>query len=254
MNPIRNSFLTIMLVGVGFTAAKADEVNQSSITVFEAGTPAVAEEMNANFAALVSAINDNAQRTAALEAQIATLDPFSIPPIGNSSYTMMTFESLILASNCNFEGTYTGEPPNEVFVPGPDYCSAQSVRKLTLTSGVTILNFNPDGTGNGSDVYDVESLRTPGSNGLIVGLETEENAQTSDFIFDWTREGNVITVQDDTPGEPAFEMNLSYDGAVAAIRFVARGSVDGGVIPVDDDLAGDKAKQYYQALGIAVRN
>ncbi len=48
--------------------ASADEVDGSSVTTFEDGTPAVAQEVNANFQALIDAINDNAARLASLEA------------------------------------------------------------------------------------------------------------------------------------------------------------------------------------------
>lgn len=50
------------------TGLCADEVNDSSVTTFEDGTPALADEVNANFQALIAAINDNAVRLAALEA------------------------------------------------------------------------------------------------------------------------------------------------------------------------------------------
>ena len=48
--------------------ANADEVDESSVTTFEDGTPAVAQEVNGNFQALINAINDNAARLASLEA------------------------------------------------------------------------------------------------------------------------------------------------------------------------------------------
>lgn len=58
------------------TSVNADEVDDSSITSFEDGTPALADEVNANFQALIDAINnnaaiasENAQRLAALEAR-----------------------------------------------------------------------------------------------------------------------------------------------------------------------------------------
>lgn len=51
-----------------FNAANADEVDSSSVTTFEDGSPAVAGEVNANFQALINAINDNAAAIAALES------------------------------------------------------------------------------------------------------------------------------------------------------------------------------------------
>ena len=49
-------------------AANADEVDSSAVTSFTDGTPAIADEVNANFQALIDAINDNAARIAALES------------------------------------------------------------------------------------------------------------------------------------------------------------------------------------------
>jgi len=57
-------FAALFLTGSVF----ADEVDESSVTSFTDGTPAVAGEVNANFQALIDAINDNASRIAALES------------------------------------------------------------------------------------------------------------------------------------------------------------------------------------------
>lgn len=52
----------------------ADEVDESGVTAFEDGTPAVAAEVNANFQALIDAINDNATRITALESSAGSGD------------------------------------------------------------------------------------------------------------------------------------------------------------------------------------
>lgn len=57
-------FAALFMTGSVF----ADEVDQSSVTSFTDGTPAVANEVNANFQALIDAINDNAAAIATLEA------------------------------------------------------------------------------------------------------------------------------------------------------------------------------------------
>ena len=64
MKPKVCILVAIFLAGSVF----ADEVDQSSVTSFSDGTPAVAGEVNANFQALIDAINDNAARIAALES------------------------------------------------------------------------------------------------------------------------------------------------------------------------------------------
>ena len=255
MYPLKKIITVFVVSGASLATIQADEVNPGSITTFEAGTPAVADEMNANFAALISAINDNAQRMAALETQLAILDPFTSPPIGNSSYTLVSFEAQILASNCNWEQVNIGTEENEVIVDGPNYCSQQSVHSITLSSNMATLNFNSDGSGSGSEIYDEDMLRSPSYNGVLNhAIEIEDEAFASNFTFTWTQDANVVTVQDDAPDEPPFELTLSYDGAVAVVRWVGRGDTEGGDAPVDDDGAGDKASQYAQVLGVAVRN
>ena len=52
----------------------ADEVDESSVTDFSNGSPADADEVNTNFQALISAINDNATRLAALESSSSSSD------------------------------------------------------------------------------------------------------------------------------------------------------------------------------------
>ena len=59
--------LAIAITAVFITSVNAHEVDDSVVTTFSAGTPAVATEVNTNFAELISAINDNAVRIAAFE-------------------------------------------------------------------------------------------------------------------------------------------------------------------------------------------
>ncbi len=55
---------------MGATAV-ADEVDPAAITEFQSGQPALAAEVNANFNALISSINDNDSRLDALEAVVS---------------------------------------------------------------------------------------------------------------------------------------------------------------------------------------
>ena len=59
--------LAIAITAVFITSVNAHEVDDNVVTTFSAGTPAVATEVNTNFAELISAINDNAVRIAAFE-------------------------------------------------------------------------------------------------------------------------------------------------------------------------------------------
>jgi hypothetical protein len=68
LSKIKNTIGVIALSTLICGQAAAETVEESDITTFEDGTPAVAAEVNANFQALITAINDNATRLAAIEA------------------------------------------------------------------------------------------------------------------------------------------------------------------------------------------
>ena len=55
----------------GFTSTQAGEVTIPN--TFHSGSPAMAAEVNANFTAVKTAVDDNDSRVAALEALVATL-------------------------------------------------------------------------------------------------------------------------------------------------------------------------------------
>jgi hypothetical protein len=56
------------------SSVSADEVDQSSVTTFEDGSPAIADEVNTNFQALIDAINDNAAIASANAERLAALE------------------------------------------------------------------------------------------------------------------------------------------------------------------------------------
>lgn len=254
MNRIVQFLAAAVLIGAMANPVAADEVDPADITLFEPGTPAVAEEVNANFAALIAAINDNAQRIAALEAVDAP------NTIDGETYTFMTFEAAALASNCNGEMIIVEGPDGEIIseTPGPYFCDGMNVRRLTLASNVVVLTFLADGTGTATEIYDEEMLTSPSSDGLFPnGLETVDAAFSSSFTFTWSQVGNLLTILDDDPEAVPFEVVMSHDNGVGIARLVLRGDAAGnGDWPVNDDdgPVGTRATKYGQLLGIAVRN
>ena len=64
---MKKMILTGLTAAVLSANAMASEVTEGDVTQFSANTPAVASEVNGNFAALIAAINDNNQRITALE-------------------------------------------------------------------------------------------------------------------------------------------------------------------------------------------
>lgn len=65
---MKKALLIGLMAGVCSTGAMASDVNNANITTFTANTAAQAAQVNANFAEVIAAINDNAARIAALEA------------------------------------------------------------------------------------------------------------------------------------------------------------------------------------------
>ena len=62
------SLVAALLLPVALLAApasRADTVNQSNITEFDNGQPALADEVNGNFSAIKTAVDDNANTLAA---------------------------------------------------------------------------------------------------------------------------------------------------------------------------------------------
>lgn len=69
------------------TQVSAEAIDPASVNEFQAGSPAVAADVNANFQALIGAINDNAARIDALEENQGTAD------LTGRSYKVLVFET-----------------------------------------------------------------------------------------------------------------------------------------------------------------
>ncbi len=67
---------TLTITGFGYAAA--DPVNPANVTTFQSGTPALAAEVNSTLQALITAIDDNSSRIAAIEADQASLVPANV--------------------------------------------------------------------------------------------------------------------------------------------------------------------------------
>ncbi|MCG8589616.1 MAG: hypothetical protein MJE66_10025 [Proteobacteria bacterium] len=90
---LRTWILVAAIAGLT-TPALADEVAPGEVTTFQANTPAIASEVNSNFQALIAAINDNAQRVAALEAAVTPVDN----DVTGHTYRFFNIESAVMNS------------------------------------------------------------------------------------------------------------------------------------------------------------
>ena len=101
------------------TLSYASTVNQANVTTFKDGDTAVAAQVNANFTALITAINDNAARITALETGVASSSSVAgtydllemsvdIDPAGSDSYALSGKNvSGSVTLNANGTGTFS---------------------------------------------------------------------------------------------------------------------------------------------------
>lgn len=138
----------------------ASEVDSTAVTTFQSQTPAVASEVNANFSALITAINDNATRLAALEAAATAIS------VSGNGY--------------------------KLFAVNPDLAVADDSSFVNIAAGLTqaVLSFGTGGSGtlNITDdaFYEVNfpSNQLFNFSGEEVGIEN----------FTYTQDGSTVTI------------------------------------------------------------
>jgi hypothetical protein len=97
--------LLIFGIVVSQTSSFADTVDSNQITLFQGGTPALASEVNANFAALIDSINDNADNIASIERIIGAGQEKHVSDTGNAALNgtnlLAALESIGATSDSN---------------------------------------------------------------------------------------------------------------------------------------------------------
>lgn len=192
----------ITMTGLG--TATADPVDPANVTTFQSGTPALAGEVNSTMQALITAIDDNASRIAAMETTQASLVPGDLT---NNIYCFVGLDSAIGAGD-----------PDPVSGNGA-YALAgtgKSIGQLTFTSS-TQATFAESSN-------EFADLILP-NNTLSVFSDPPENE-----TFTWTLSNNRLSLT--VPGEPAIEMFVTPDANVLIAVFTEtdRTSDDSGDI------------------------
>lgn len=170
--------ITTMGLAVAMAAAgplAADEVNSADINQFSAGSPASASQVNQNFAALISAINDNAQR-------IGTLEGLSAASVAGSQYQLRGIGML-------FRGdTSTG------YASMGNYSQAYTLT-FDATNGFTLIGQENEGEvdANNGDATRVQN------NGAV------------SMSGSWSQNGNQVTL---TTTDTTFTVVVTSDGSV----------------------------------------
>ncbi|MEX2489458.1 MAG: hypothetical protein WD356_08035 [Pseudomonadales bacterium] len=173
--------------------ASAGEVDTGSVTTFSAGESAVAAEVNANFNALITAINDNATRIAELES----------PDNSVAGHTYTVF----------FAGSFLAASVDRVTDPegqdnGPEFGSVEEF------AGEGSFTFDPSSNTGSGEVRDTAGAELGIGNEGGLFFDNDGAEQTSELLtFSWEQVGNRVTV--DIVGED-FSLNLvvSEDGSM----------------------------------------
>lgn len=198
--------LTVILSGLISAGAFADTVNEANVTTFQAGTPAVAAEVNTTIQALITAINDNASRITALEEETPsnsaigktyTLKQIGMIFRGSTTDNYSTFGNLsqnyTLSLNGDMSFTLVGtEYEGEVGTDGAttDWCNSCSVDEpgtYTQVGSLVTLTFGDGSTAeftvaNNASVLllsdfvfgteDDQPNYTRSESSLVIGVET----------------------------------------------------------------------------------
>lgn len=185
MKHVKNMILAGAISTLMTGAAIAGEVG--SVTTFSANTPAVASQVNANFDALITAINDNNSRIAALEAAAPTNN------VSGKTYALEQIGILLRGNNS-------------------DYITAGNLSQsytLTLSASNT---FSFTGTENEGEI---------GLNGTVT--RWEDNTAIS-ATGTWAQSGNTLTLTFEDLSTVAF--TVASNGGVVLLNEYTYGVED----------------------------
>ena len=187
MMKLNRTFKTAALAAaITTTSAFASEVDDSAVTEFTAGTPAQAAQVNANFAALIAAINDNAARIADMEAAAPDVD------VEGHVYRFIEIE-------VGLEGEAGNSLPE-----------SPARNRAFMWSNAGSISFS-GGTVSISGDLAAEVLTERTNNGVFVETLTENDSPSGTF----TQSGTQISVSID--GD-SFTFHASADGSVMVAR------------------------------------
>ncbi len=191
---MKQNISTILCTGLFSAAALAGEVDDANVTTFQANTPAIAAEVNTTIGALVTAINDNAQRIASLESGSAT----EAIDVSGHSYRFAEIEAGAHASD-----------------------DARST--LGSVFGFSsVITFDESGVGTIAQApsFDlVIDTRTSKVNSQQLGHDIIVDSIASDFFFNdpdstsftYTQTGSLVQIDD---GEGTVDFYVAGDGSV----------------------------------------
>lgn len=186
---------TIAFAGlIGASTVWAGEVG--TVTTFSSGSPALASEVNSNFQALITAINDNATRIAELESAGADNS------VAGHTYSLF-YAGTFFAAEVDTDGS-----PGDT-TDSRDYTTAEH---YAGQGSFTFDSVNLTGSGTAGDTGGAELF--VGSGGSI-GWDGSGAEPQEALTFTWSQSGNAVTV--DIEGESeTLNFVVSEDGSLLA--------------------------------------
>ena len=186
MKIVRSGLMFLAAAGIAMPSFAGD-VNSASVTTFQSGTTLSSQQLNTTINALVTAINDNAAKIAALEAAQST-QPTS-PSVAGKSYCAHS-----IGGGFSIHSPLTD--PNNGFV------YPLGLNQSTETVGV---KFNTDGSGVLSQIASNEKEAFPGS------AVSDQSQPLGSQGFTWTLSGNKLVI---TIGTDVAHLGVSNSGEV----------------------------------------
>ncbi len=184
-----------MMSAVAAAMASSVAVAEVSVpNIFTQGENAVAAEVNANFGALVAAIEESNSRIAALEEQLESATSLEV---SGSSYAVQTFMTTL--QRIDDDGSNSSVE------------SATHGAEIDLGTEKFVLTFNADAEKTAT--LEFESERE-GDIDFSGRLEIEQDVAPKTETLYWSQEGNLLQVSESFNGDPVVEFVVAEGAAI----------------------------------------
>ena len=222
---MKKQIIFAAVLGFATPSLFAGEVESGSVTTFSAGTPAKAAEVNSTFAALIAAINDNAQRISSLE--LAEPDN----SVAGGTYQIRSLNSEVAV----------GSRPEDGYKPnGPNNFTNISNGSLAAT-----LSFSGEGL-SGTFSIDADADKTYEANIPFNRFQDFSDSESETTQITYEQVGSTVSVTFPDDGDTfTVDFIVSGDGSVLLTR-----SSDVGSTTFNDGSTGESS---FMELLVGIR-
>ena len=195
----RNLGGALLLLAVVSFSARAGTVDESQVTTFQAGSPAIAADVNATIGALVTAINDNAARIQALELN-------NDPSVVGHTYQVVSLDVLVSSIAGGADDTpsvavLTGGAQGTVTISGSSASGSGTVFEAEVFYGEGAAAVDPGPIGPGfanttslseSSSLQISSLFVSADGNVFIGQITETSSGSEAEPFDEAAGAGIV--------------------------------------------------------------